>query len=331
MAQITKGHLPMGAAPALGNYPAGGVNYIVERPAADGLPEVIRILDNNEGQSDPIYISSDEEEVGEIEVVIGGGGEGNHALSSEDENEFGEDEEEEDEDSDEDDEDDEDDDEDDDDDDDDEEEDFSESEDSGYDSMSEDDDDDDIQVFPPEDFLRVWRQVIRPVPAAAPVAGPVGDPDPVAVPQLLIGSQPRVPAHHQERPGPQVEQPEDGLPAVSQRTEETVSSTSGLSSSTKRSREEGCTEQVSAKRQRWNCEENYKDSAPSTSGLSSSTKRSREEGCTEQVSAKRQRWNCEENYKDSAPSTSGLSSSTNRRHWPGPYEYQRWPDDSDSD
>ncbi|KAL7389076.1 hypothetical protein ABVT39_026112 [Epinephelus coioides] len=47
---------------------AGGAFYIVERPAEDGLPEVIRILDDDEDL--PIYISSDEEEVSEDVVSI---------------------------------------------------------------------------------------------------------------------------------------------------------------------------------------------------------------------------------------------------------------------
>ncbi|XP_045916178.1 uncharacterized protein LOC123977493 isoform X2 [Micropterus dolomieu] len=60
---------------------------------------------------------------------------------------------------------------------------------------------------------------------------------PVAVPQQLI-------VQHQELPGQQVEEPEDRLPSVSQRMEESVASTSSLSSSTKRSREESYSEQL---------------------------------------------------------------------------------------
>ncbi|XP_051246112.1 uncharacterized protein LOC127357742 isoform X2 [Dicentrarchus labrax] len=43
-----------------------GVYYIVERPAAEGIPEVIRIIDDN-GNTVPIYIFSDDEDV---EIVV---------------------------------------------------------------------------------------------------------------------------------------------------------------------------------------------------------------------------------------------------------------------
>ncbi|KAL7403870.1 hypothetical protein ABVT39_018791 [Epinephelus coioides] len=73
------------------------------------------------------------------------------------------------------------------------------------------------------------------------------------------------------------------------------------------------------------------DSAPPASGLSSSTKRSREDSDTPQVSGKRQRKNCEDCDEEPRPSTSGTSSSMPRRYWPSSFQYQRRPDDSDSD
>ena len=39
-----------------------GAYYIVERPAAEGVPELIRIIDEEEGNDHPIYISSDDED-----------------------------------------------------------------------------------------------------------------------------------------------------------------------------------------------------------------------------------------------------------------------------
>ncbi|XP_044078630.1 uncharacterized protein LOC122888348 [Siniperca chuatsi] len=272
---INEERLLMGVAHELGKNRAGAVNYIIERPAEDGLPEVIRIVD---------VVDEFEEDGHQLMEIDQGQDEDT-------------DDEEEDEDTDDD-------------------EDWSDgvSEDSGYDSMYEDedfeDDDDDngrprsplIQQFPPENVLRGWRPVCPPVPAAVPVAGPVAEPldvfarIPDAVPQRLMGP------------------PEEGLPSVSQRSDESAASTSGLGSSTKRSREGSDTEQVSAKRQRWNFEESHEESAPSTSGFSFFTNGIREES-----------------YRESAPSTSGLSSSTNRRYCLGPFEYQMWADDSDSD
>ncbi|XP_044024492.1 uncharacterized protein LOC122862826 [Siniperca chuatsi] len=263
-------HLLMGVARELGNNRAGGVNYIIERPAEDGPPEVIRIVDSGKAPNLPICISSDEEEEGEVVDE----GEGIPPLPSDDEDAF-----EElmvmveagDEDTDDD-------------------EDWSDSGDSAYDSTCEDEEDleddydDDnirprstlIQRFPPENFLQGWRQVYP--------------------------------------PEQQVEQPEDGLPSVFQRLEESAPSTSGHSSSTNRSTEDSYGEQVSVKRQRWNCVGSHEESAASTSSLSSFTNRSRKES-----------------YWESAPSASGLGSFANRKYWPGPFECSRWADDSDSD
>ncbi|KAL7398263.1 hypothetical protein ABVT39_006972 [Epinephelus coioides] len=117
----------------------------------------------------------------------------------------------------------------------------------------------------------------------------------------------------EEPPAQPVEHPED-LPPVSPRSEDSASPASSLSSSTKRSREDSDTPQVSGKRQRKTCEDCDEEPRPSTSGHSSSTQGSGEE-----------------DYRNSAPSTSGSSSSMPRRYWPSSFQYPRRPDDSDSD
>ncbi|GAA6218393.1 major centromere autoantigen B-like, partial [Lates japonicus] len=76
----------------------------------------------------------------------------------------------------------------------------------------------------------------------------------------------RAPVLHQRLPEEQVEQPEGGLLPVSPRLEDPAPSSSGVSTSTKRSRESD-TEEVSMKRQRREDEDNPEESAPSTSGL----------------------------------------------------------------
>ncbi|XP_074517281.1 uncharacterized protein LOC141783726 [Sebastes fasciatus] len=117
------------------------------------------------------------------------------------------------------------------------------SEDSGYESKSEheeDSEDDDFnviirpvspmnQLVPPPSFWQVLHRESSPVglPAGAPFCFPFGV----------------LPAQQEERS-------EEGQPSVCQRSEESAPSTSGLSISTKRSREEDCTEQVGVKRQR---------------------------------------------------------------------------------
>ena len=69
--------------------------------------------------------------------------------------------------------------------------------------------------------------------------------DPSASHQQLLDGDPQEPVKPQKHPEQQVEQPEGGLLSVSLELEESVPSTSGLSSSTKRSREESDREQVS--------------------------------------------------------------------------------------
>ncbi|XP_034729392.1 microtubule-associated protein futsch-like [Etheostoma cragini] len=261
-----------------------------------------------------------------------------------------------------------------------------------------------IQQFPAPIFWQRWDQVSPTVPAGA-----------IIWPRACDVQHLEIPAH-------QVEHAEDGLPSASQRSTVSAPSTSGLGSSTKRSREESDTLQVSMKRQKWNCEDSHDESAPSTSGLGfyrsredshrelappgedglpsasqrskesapstlglgSSTKRSREESETVQVSTKKQKWNCdhshnesaalasglgsyrrrEDNYRESAPSTSGLSSNRSRgdsyresapstsglssnrsrgdsyresapspfrKYWMGPFDYLRRTEDCDSD
>ncbi|XP_034720637.1 microtubule-associated protein futsch-like [Etheostoma cragini] len=138
---------------------------------------------------------------------------------------------------------------------------------------------------------------------------------------------------------------EDGLPSTSQWSKESAPSTSGLGSSTKRSREESNTVQVSTKRQKWNCEDSHDETSASTSGLGSC--RSREDSYRESapstsgLGSYRSR---EDSYRESAPSTSGLGSyrsredsyresapSPFRKYWRGPFDYLRGTEDSDSD
>lgn len=71
-------------------FPAG-VSYITEHPAAERIPEVIRIIDGSEGNTLPIYMSSDK--AVEVAVVLWDDeGVGIPSLSSSDENELEEDE-----------------------------------------------------------------------------------------------------------------------------------------------------------------------------------------------------------------------------------------------
>ncbi|XP_071318770.1 uncharacterized protein [Trachinotus anak] len=224
------------------NLRTGGSSQpVIQRPAEDGLPDVIRIVDVDLS----FYIFLDEEEDRE---VVGGEYEddGDSFEDDEEEDHYMDSDEEEDED---------------------EDDDLDlegledwTSEDSGYDSMSEDEedleDDDDIgrrsplvQEFPPEEFWHGWRPVLPPLPAD------------VAHPQVPEEQLPQVfpPA------GPSAEEPST--------SEDSAASTSGHSSSLKRSREESHSEQVSTKRHRWDFEGNLQESAPSTSGLNSSTTR----------------------------------------------------------
>lgn len=180
-----------------------------------------------------------------------------------------------------------------------------------------------VQQLPPANFWDGVYQGYRPVPSGTPAAHHVGVParipdvvpvcGPVATPQHLVVRQLPVPVEHHKRPGQQVEQPE-GLHPVSQRLEDSGPSISGLSSSTKRNREEDPSEQGSAKRLRCSYEESPEDSAPSTSGLGLFTNR-----------------NQEKSYRVSFPSTSGTVSFTSVMRWPGPFGYPAWADDSDSD
>ncbi|XP_042287742.1 uncharacterized protein LOC121910567 [Thunnus maccoyii] len=303
--------------------PDGGsfqrVDYLVECPAGDGVPEVIRILDHDDDNNLPICISSDKKEEGEVAVSIvrTGGGEDVPPFSSDEESDEEEDEDTEDSEgwSD------------------------SSSEDTGYDSLSEDEEEleDDhircrsplVQQLSPENIWQHWREACPPVPAGSPVpAGPpvpAGSPVPVAapvvVPQQLTARRPPVPVRHRKPRGA----------SASQRPEESTPSTASLSSSMKRSREDSHWERVTAKRPRWNCEERTDNSAPSTSdhssstnrswdesyrdslllfsGLSLYTKKSRGDSDSEEVTAKRLKRDCEERPDNSAPPTSDLSSS----------------------
>lgn len=283
------------------------VNYIVERPAEDGLPEVFRIGDDYVGDLS-IYISSDEQEEADVEM----GGESEDIPPPSDADEESDEEEEETDESD------------------------TVSDDSGYDTISEYeeelevDDVDDIgprsplvQQFPPANLWEGWHQGYPRVPSGTPAVHPGGVPTrtpdaapvcgPVAIPQHLVVGQPPLPVEHHTLLGQQEGQPE-GHYSVSQRLGDGVASILGLSSSTKRDREENPSEQVSAKRLRCKYEERPEDSAPSTSGLGLFTNRNREESCSV-----------------SAPSTSDVVSFPNIMHWPGSFGFPVWTDGNDSD
>ncbi|GLD60510.1 uncharacterized protein AKAME5_001240000 [Lates japonicus] len=198
--RLPVGYVPWRARIQWEGEDAGGVNYIIERPAIDGQPEVIRILDDDIEDHRPAPFFGEED--GDV--------------SDEEEEEFSSDEEE-----------------------------WSdESLDSGYSTMtdneddSEDNEDDDDRScsplpLPPTNFWQEWRQQCRPFPAAAPLAAPTG-------PTCVLDAAP---------------------------------STSGLSTSTKRTREESDMEQVGMKRPRRDDEDNPEEPTPSTSGLSSSAHR----------------------------------------------------------
>ncbi|TDH11911.1 hypothetical protein EPR50_G00067190 [Perca flavescens] len=212
LCRLPEEHLLMGVAQL--DIRGGGVNPFIKRPAEHGLPE-------DEG----------EYEEGEYEIVVVDEVELFLPLSSdeEDDNQLVDTDQDEDEDTGD-------------------EDDWSDSvsEDSGYDSLSEDEEvveedveedvkvDDNgnirpcsplIQQFPPPSFWQRWKQVSAPVPAGASLRPRTFD------------------VQHQEIPAQQVESTEDGLPSASQKSEESAPSTSGLGSSTKRSREESDTVQ----------------------------------------------------------------------------------------
>lgn len=86
--------------------------------------------------------------------------------------------------------------------------------------------------------------------------------------------------------------------------------------------------------------DNSEETTPSSSGLNSSTKRSREDSDEEQHPDKRPKRSCEESFREEespeepTPSTSGLGSSTNRsweRFWGVVTRRPMLFDDSDSD
>ncbi len=294
------------------------MNNVHERPAGDGFPAVIRIIDQDE-EDFPANISSGEENEGEYEVGMARDGQGIPPLFSDEE---GDDEDFDDGDA------------------------LSDFEDSGYESISEDDSDSDgdgsrpasrlVRPFPPDGFWQEFGPVLPSFAGSLTGTGTAAPQQPTVRPPL-------------ELPGLQVEPHE--VPSVFQRWDGCAPSTSGLRTSAKRRREDSGPEEVSSKRR--HCEEGPRQTAPLTSGLSSK-KRSREEHDTEEVSSKRQRWNCEEppeesvlltsglgsttsesleeDFWDSAPSTStGLRYSCSRSFLLGPFAYRSYVDDSDSD
>ncbi|XP_040007025.1 uncharacterized protein LOC120802906 [Xiphias gladius] len=216
--RIPEEHLPEGVAPqqVLDND-AGGVDDIIGRPAEDGFPELILVVDDDEDNNLPVNISSGEEEEFEEDD--------REVDETDSESEIGEvwsgD--------------------------------FSN--DSGYSTMtfSEEYLEDDL-----EDDFRPLLVVPARIPDAAPVCGPA------AAPQQLMVGHPQVPVQPEKLPEQQVERPEGSVLPFSERLEECAPSTSGLSSSTKRTREENYTGQLSSKRPRVNSEENPEDAVPST-------------------------------------------------------------------
>ncbi|XP_028432936.1 sarcoplasmic reticulum histidine-rich calcium-binding protein-like isoform X2 [Perca flavescens] len=235
-----------------------GVLYIIERPAAEGFPEVLRILDDGDDEGD---------DPAEADVDI------REEASFDNDEEANEDDE------------------------DDEETDDSDnwsvsSADSGYDSLEEEEeeeeeedvgdgpgghrgDDDDEYEFEFYDYVMNYRPPrLWDLP-----------------PQLqpLNGQPPQEPDQHQ-----QPHQHQGGIREEDNCGEPTLSASCPLSSA-KRSREQGDEEPDPAKRLRRSYEgslrekENFKETTTSTSGLSSSTKRSREESDEEPDPAKRPR------------------------------------------
>ncbi|CAJ1081032.1 LOW QUALITY PROTEIN: uncharacterized protein LOC128379724 [Xyrichtys novacula] len=228
---------------------------------ADDHPveDVIVVLDDIPGDIVPIYISSsDDDSDDDVVVVLAGGDEGNNLIEvvdledsdSSEETDFSDDGDSDDSDTDDSDTDDSDTD-----DTDDWDSDITHIDsDSGYSSMSEEEEevvrpDSPLdQELPPDDFWLGWRQLSPPVPAVLPVPAGLPVEPPASPPAGLPGAQSSV---HQG--------PEDCAP-----------STSGLVSSSNRSREESSPEQVSEKRQRTGDEDD--DPVPSTSSdLSSGT------------------------------------------------------------
>ncbi len=241
---------------------SGGVSNVHERPAGDGFPAVIRIIDDDE-EDLRVNISSGEEREGEYEVSMVRDGQRISPLLFDEEGD-----------------------------------------DSRNKFVTDYDGDNDgdgsrpasslVRPFPPDGFWQGFRPTL---PSFASSLTSTGT-DTAAPQQPTV----RVPL---ELPGLQVEP--HAKPAVFQRWDDCAPSTSGLSTSAKRRREDSDPGEVSSKRQRLNCEEVPKQMAPSTSLLRSG-KRSRKEHYTEEVSAKRQRWNSEEPPEESVPSTSGLGS-----------------------
>ncbi|CAK6971827.1 proline-%2C glutamic acid- and leucine-rich protein 1-like [Scomber scombrus] len=141
--------------------------FIIERPAGDGLPELIRILEDEDHVVLPDYVSSDEEDW-DVQVGIGVGAplffdneEDIEVDSEEEEDEDGDDSE-----------------------------DWT-SEDSGYESLLDDEEDEDfrprsplVQQLPPVDFWQGWREDYPPLHAGPPVAGPPVAGPPVAGPPV---------------------------------------------------------------------------------------------------------------------------------------------------
>ncbi len=294
------------------------MNNVHERPAGDGLPAVIGIIDSDKGKAallslyselydeidnkDPqIAISSGEETEGEYEVGMVRDGQGTPPLFSDEE---GDDEDSDDDNT------------------------LSDCEDSGNESVTEDDSDSDSEDYSDDasdddgqdysddasdddgedysddasdddsggdgDGSRPASCLVRPFSFAGNLTGT----------GTAASQQPTV---RLELPGLHEE------PSVFQRWDDSAPSTSGLSTSLKRRREDSDPEDVSSKRQRF--EETPETWVSSTSGLGSSASES-----------------LEENYWDSAPSTStGLRDFPGGTFWLGHFARGRCADDSDSD
>ncbi|XP_076737708.1 uncharacterized protein LOC143416169 isoform X1 [Maylandia zebra] len=224
------------------DFAAGRLDYVVERPAEEGLPEVIRILDDSDtervsegeyGEYIPLPSSpsspeaqdpDDSEEEGEYPPYIP---EDVEEVSEDTDNSS----------------------------------DWNNSEewadwpsdDSGYDTMDERADSPLIQELPPEPFWHDWQHPIAPgaAPFAMPPFGqanaplfPVGDPlaSPASSAPPSAASSPAPLAASSPAPSA------PSSPAPSSATLSASPSTSALTSSAKRSGDDTCTDEVSAKR-----------------------------------------------------------------------------------
>ncbi|CAI5644070.1 unnamed protein product [Oreochromis niloticus] len=316
------------------DFAAGRLDYVVERPAEEGLPEVIWILDDSlqsttssgEAQdTDTQRIS--EGEYGEYFSPLSRSPSFHEAPYADDGEQEGEyppylpvDDEEVSEDTDN-------------------SSDWNDSEewgdwssgDSGYDTMDERDDSPLIREHPPEPFWHNWQHAIA--PGAAPIAmppfgqanaplfprivAPVGDP-PAAPPSAVPSAAPSSPALSSASSAvPSAASSSAALSSASSAVPSAASSSAALSSASSAVPSAASSSAALS---------SASSAAPSAalSAAPSSEKRSRDDMCTEEVSAKR----CKVSDQFDAPSTSSGSFGV-RRFWERPFNLLL--DDSDSD